>query len=352
MDADDRYAEEARLEAMRSEDARRLAAGASGSSLPGFQPYAAESQPLNTTRDQWLDEDDGAADPSLAHSQAYRDQPDPSVVGGYPRSALSHSDSYAQGGYRAGVGAGGSGLDAYGQPMVVPGLHRQPSEAYYASGQQSPGGYPALAADNGCACIFERAARLERMVSADEPSLISLCFPADYQNDAYTNPYDPAPHSQTSGYAPQQNDYHSSSNAAYGGAIATYGQATPQPTMSPVGGDPRRAMQAGFVSPSQAAAAQDPYGGYLPQPSQTPAPPATHTSVYQPAPVRLQNPSGASDIYDAQEQLAQQAASGSSSAPAAHPPSYELTAMEGGGPSGVSTEQSGYAREKMGYQRQ
>lgn len=153
MTADDRYAEEARLEAMRSEEARRLAANANGNSLPGFQPYSAESQPLNTTRDQWLDEDDGAADPSLAHSQAYRDQPEPSVVGGYPRSALSHSDSYAQGGYRAGIGAGGSGLDAYGQPMVAPGLYRQPSESYYASGQQSPGGYPALAADAGCGSL-------------------------------------------------------------------------------------------------------------------------------------------------------------------------------------------------------
>lgn len=113
-------------------------------------------------------------------------------------------------------------------------------------------------------------------------------------------------------------------------------------------------MQAGFVSPPQViAAAQDPYDGYLPQPSQTPAPPATHPSVYQPAPVRLQNTSGATDYYDAQEQSAQQAAaSGSAPAAAAHPPSYELTAMEGGGPSGVSTQQSGYAREKMGYQRQ
>lgn len=150
---DDRYAEEARIEAIRSEEERKARQAAEGtgfggntSHLPGFQPYSAESQPLTSRgANQWLDED---ADPSLAHSGAYRDQPDPSVIGGYPRSAASHTESYVAGGYNAGLGSGGQGLDAYGRPMG--GLQRRPSDAYYASGQQSPGGYPALQDNSNC----------------------------------------------------------------------------------------------------------------------------------------------------------------------------------------------------------
>lgn len=196
----------------------------------------------------------------------------------------------------------------------------------------------------------------------------------DYQADPYNNPYDPA-QTQTSGYAPQggsweganygqsgpiQSDYHNTDPASAGYAAAgavPYGHSAQSPVSA---SDPRRAMQAGFVSPPQQPQHDAAYGGYstptpdpygqhqqqAPQPIHSPDP---NANVYQPAPVRLQHVSEASNYYDAQDQ--QQAAAGAAGPSAGGPPSYELTAMEGGASSSIPRDASGYAQEKMGYSR-
>lgn len=150
MDPDQEYAERARMEAIRMEEDRKLrqASDQNPNHLPGFQPY--ETVPLTSSNprgdQQWLEEEE--EDVGTAAHQGYRDQPERS----YAMSTVgSESGSFAQGGFNAGRGAGGGGLDqeaAYGQPG---GIQRRSSDGY-AAGQATPGGYPPTVEDGGCKC--------------------------------------------------------------------------------------------------------------------------------------------------------------------------------------------------------
>ncbi|CDZ96749.1 Actin cortical patch SUR7/pH-response regulator PalI [Phaffia rhodozyma] len=173
VNPDDAYDEQIRQDAFQQEQDRkyRLAngdmAGQGGvgnpNHLPGFQPY--ETIPLTSTgnrgqgTDQWLEEEDEQDERDLgvggnAAHLGYRDQAENPYAAGavgvgagnaYAGSIAGRSEvaSYAMGGFNAGRGAGGRGLDQgapYGQPG---GLTRRESDDF-AAGQATPGGYPSV----------------------------------------------------------------------------------------------------------------------------------------------------------------------------------------------------------------
>lgn len=168
MKMDQGYAEEARVEAIRAEEERKARQATGNRGLPGFQPY--ETQPLTAThrQDEYLEEDE---DPGLAPASAYQPTAQPS----HPNRAGSGASSFVRGGYGAGVGANtGAGYPmgdvvtgiGMGRPGGVgsedghnnnragygAGQRSHPSDSYYATGQATPGGYPAIQEDSNCKC--------------------------------------------------------------------------------------------------------------------------------------------------------------------------------------------------------
>lgn len=225
------YAEEARIEAIRAEEERKArqahGGGNPSSHLPGFQPY--ETQPLtggNKQPDQWLDEEDDVG----TQPNNYRDHPQQQQHPSYPTRAGSDSgNSYARGGYAAGIGAGGAA--AAGGAMAMgggyrPNATRQPSDQYYAGGQSTPGGYPPVANDTGC----EFGDQSDWRHLGPRLTLLPLFAlrPADY--------HDPQADYQQNAYPPQQaQDPYYNNNAAPRSPQQTYADPQQQSYLDPYG---------------------------------------------------------------------------------------------------------------------
>lgn len=375
-------------------------ARAATASLSGFQPY--EAQPLTGGQngyhqnrngqpvDQWLEEEDGHGDVTSGHpsSHVYRDYP--SSNNGYPPAPASEASSYARGGYNAGIGAGGGGAMAdgatgmsaaaagaatmygaggygsggnggqqYGHAGTGGVLTRAPSDQFYAPGQATPGGYPAVEENASCECFYEpRSARSSGLMGG-------RALQTDYQTDPYNDPYATDQYApETSGYAPQTSGYAAVVSTPYGAGppqrsassdpyapnyqqqqqlqqqASSYAVVDPYATRglsSPTGQDPRRAMQHGFVSPGMAGAPITASSSSAAARSTSPA------TVYAPQPHHHPSRShdGGSQPGESSSLSAVTGPSGRGGG--VEPPSYELSSFPG------QAQQQGYPRDKASY---